>query len=327
MPTDVEVVKTSEISVLERWIQEMRARNVGDYTIKRYRAVIEPSLSFALDEGYPDPIDWDIIQVGSILDGIGRNSWKIRVMKLFLKWVGNDVLVKNRILHPKHQHLGRWLNQNDCQKLVTLAQTPLERVVIHFMMELGLRRTDLLRLRVLDIDFSCSRVNVRGKGFHDGKLRVLPFHPCSQEVIRSYLEYREYVFQVARQRSITQPEDPENLLVYERGGEVIGYKSTAIDNLIQRLASRLGFHFSSHDLRRTFGRNLYYATNRDIAVVSYALGHSDIRTTMKYLGLGYDDLQKGMVDMAKMWESQPHIAAEVVLKRRNGGPSNEPNSG
>ena len=55
-------------------------------------------------------------------------------------------------------------------------------------------------------------------------------------------------------------------------------------------------HFSSHSLRKTFGRAVYNNSeeNAEFALVklSELFNHSDIRTTRKYLGLRNEELME-----------------------------------
>ena len=50
--------------------------------------------------------------------------------------------------------------------------------------------------------------------------------------------------------------DPGNLLIYEKGENIHGYKKTAIDDILKGIGRGLGFDFSNHDLRRTCGRQM-----------------------------------------------------------------------
>ncbi|GAT63394.1 phage integrase family protein [Paludibacter jiangxiensis] len=55
-------------------------------------------------------------------------------------------------------------------------------------------------------------------------------------------------------------------------------------------------HFSSHSLRKTFGRAVYNnsGNNAEFALVklSELFNHSDVRTTRKYLGLRNEELME-----------------------------------
>jgi len=86
---------------------------------------------------------------------------------------------------------------------------------------------------------------------------------------------------------------PEALLIYERGGQLYAYKRSAIENILNDLGARVGFHISKHDLRRTCGR-MMYRSGASIEIIARIFGHSDTRTTMHYLGLDYEDMSGAM---------------------------------
>ncbi|HPD08928.1 MAG TPA: site-specific integrase, partial [Methanomassiliicoccales archaeon] len=62
---------------------------------------------------------------------------------------------------------------------------------------------------------------------------------------------------------------------------------------LDNLSKRIGVKFSNHDLRRTFGRRMF-RSGVPIEEISSILGHEEIKTTLKYLGLEHDDLTHAM---------------------------------
>ncbi|MFA6870363.1 MAG: tyrosine-type recombinase/integrase, partial [Methanomethylophilus sp.] len=54
------------------------------------------------------------------------------------------------------------------------------------------------------------------------------------------------------------------------------------------LCARSKVQFANHTLRRTFGRTLWLAKTR-VETIASILGHEDLRTTVKYLGIKLDD--------------------------------------
>ena len=63
--------------------------------------------------------------------------------------------------------------------------------------------------------------------------------------------------------------------------------------IIHIVRDRLGLTFTNHTLRRTFGRTMYH-TGAPIESISKILGHEDVVTTLKYLGINLDDMQAAM---------------------------------
>ena len=72
----------------------------------------------------------------------------------------------------------------------------------------------------------------------------------------------------------------------------------------------MGFHFSNHDLRRTFGRRLYHA-GVDVETISKFLGHESTVETLKYIGVNLDDMDRGM-DMLDKYDAKMGVNVKLT---------------
>lgn len=220
----------------------------------------------------------------------------IKILLGFLKWAGNTEIAKLRIsfgdTSPRNI---RWLTDEEATA-VRLNAVGIERIIVHCELDLGMRRVEVLRLKVSDFhrgrNDRNNQIYVHGKGRNGGKFRQISWHPRTDEVLEEYLRIRDSVIEKARKKN-PAVKIPENLLIYERGGKLFAYQKTAVDNFLKYLGERLGFEFSNHDLRRTCGRMMYRAgvTLEEIARI---FGHSDTRTTAHYIGLDFDDMNAAM---------------------------------
>ena len=64
----------------------------------------------------------------------------------------------------------------------------------------------------------------------------------------------------------------------------------------------LNGHIATHSLRKSFAQRLYDKTG-DIYMVQELLGHKNISTTQKYLGVNYADAKAAVESIALMTES------------------------
>ncbi|MGD9963622.1 MAG: site-specific integrase, partial [Thermoplasmata archaeon] len=196
----------------------------------------------------------------------------------------------------------------------------IERMVVHCELDLGLRRIEVLRLRVSD--FRPGRlctVRVLGKGRHGGKPREVHWHPDTAAELEGYLRLRDAVVAKAKAKN---PEVvvPDSLLVYERAGAVLPYKKSALDNVLAGLARRTGLDFTHHTLRRTCGRMMYRADPR-VQNIANILGHSDTKTTSLYLGLDLEDQSATMLKYAQYQKAAIIPESGIVgVSQENGGP-------
>ena len=148
---------------------------------------------------------------------------------------------------------------------------PLTALLVHFELDLCLRRIEIQRLRIRDVHEN--RLDVLGKGRLGGKPRTVSLVPGeSQEIIRRYLEYRQLRM---------GPASMEDRLV--------PYKRTALDNRLKALQGASGIRFlGHHTLRRTGGRLMWLA-KVPIETIASVMGHESTDMTLKYIGVNLSD--------------------------------------
>lgn len=222
----------------------------------------------------------------------------IKILLGFLRWAGNTEIAKLRIsfgdTSPKNI---RWLTDEEATA-VRLNAVGIEKIITHCELDLGMRRIEVLRLKVSD--FHSGRVRqiyIHGKGRNGGKYRQISWHPETARILDEYLSIRDKEIERARKKN-PAVKIPENLLIYERGGKLNAYQKTAVDNFLKNLGERLGFEFSNHDLRRTCGRMMYRA-GVHLEEIARIFGHSDTRTTAHYIGLDFEDMNAAMARYAQ----------------------------
>ncbi len=112
---------------------------------------------------------------------------------------------------------------------------------------------------------------------------------------------------------------PEELLIYEQGGELKPYHKTSIDDFLKGLGARVGVELSNHDLRRTCGRMMYRAEIR-IEAIARIFGHADTRTTIRYLGLDFEDMSSSMKQYAQYQNTVVPQMVQSEESQIKGGP-------
>ena len=83
-----------------------------------------------------------------------------------------------------------------------------------------------------------------------------------------------------------------------------GYKGKAlgarqVNNIIKELFAKAGCvgQFSSHSLRKTFAEQCRRIFRGDILKIQKALGHSDIRNTIRYLSYNEEEILEGIASI------------------------------
>ena len=142
-----------------------------------------------------------------------------------------------------------------------------DNAMLELMYASGLRVSELVGLRPLDIDLQRGVVRVFGKG---RKERLVPVHARALAVMERYL--REV-------RPEFMPQDSHVFL--NRSG--VGLTRQAVWKLIRRYAQQAGIarDISPHTMRHTFATHLLEG-GADLRTVQMLLGHSDLAATELY---------------------------------------------
>jgi len=170
----------------------------------------------------------------------------------------------------------------------------------------GLRLSELVRLRIQDIDLDRGTVTVRGGKGDKDRCTVLP--KSLRQEITAQIETARQLWQADRQASLAGVHIPRALARKFRNASttfewfwLFPAKQTSIDpengqkrrhhllgsvynDAIKRAASALGIHkrVTSHALRHSFATHLL-ENGADLRTIQEILGHEDITTTEIYL--------------------------------------------
>jgi len=159
--------------------------------------------------------------------------------------------------------------------------TPLglrDRTMLELMYASGLRVSELVTLKTVEVGLNEGVVRVMGKG---SKERLVPFGEVAQAWIERYLRDARPVLLGARVA--------DALFVTARGD---GMTRQQFWNIIKRHAQQADVraHLSPHTLRHAFATHLLNH-GADLRVVQLLLGHSDISTTQIYTHVARERLK------------------------------------
>lgn len=149
------------------------------------------------------------------------------------------------------------------------------RAIILLLLDCGLRASELVNLKIYDVDKRNGQVKVIGKG---SKERLLPYSPQTGQALWRYLatrgeaSLREFVF------------------VTSRGG-ALGRDD--LQKIIARIGERAGVAGAHpHRFRHTFSIN-YLRNGGNVYSLQLMLGHTTLKMCQHYLRLAQCDLQAG----------------------------------
>lgn len=142
-------------------------------------------------------------------------------------------------------------------------------LIISLFIYTGVRRNELLSLRIQDVDFESKILFVNGKTSKGKKDRQIPIHPSLFNLIKSYLNMRK---QIGNQS--------DALIVSVRSHKA--FTVHGLKHWVERYRRLSGVHFHVHQARHAFACALA-REKAGISSIMKVLGHSTIRTTELYL--------------------------------------------
>ncbi len=201
-----------------------------------------------------------------------------QALRQFLRWSENPIAADRSLWRlpsgaPVHR---RWLTREQFVSLYRGAQGA-ERIIVALEGFAGLRRVEVLRLRVKDILLDERSIRILGKGRYGGKWRNIPLQGEVERLLRSWVRSK-------------RPDEP-----------VVPLSRSGADAALQRAVRRSGLRqagvrVSHHDLRRTFGR-LANASGMSLVSLQGVYGHASPALSAHYIGLDYDEMRSALARM------------------------------
>ena len=153
------------------------------------------------------------------------------------------------------------------------------RIILTLLYSSGLRISELLNLKLNDIDFKTRTMRIRGKGDKD---RIVLFDQDALDLLNDYNTLR----------------DPSNdFLIYNKNGNKLS--SRYVEILIKKYAERAGIKkkVTPHVLRHSFATHLL-KHGVDIRIIQQLLGHASLSTTQIYTSVDMETV-KDIYDKAR----------------------------
>jgi len=180
--------------------------------------------------------------------------------------------------YPKvRRKLPNILSREEVARLIEASSSLFQRALLMVLYGTGMRRAEIARLKIADIDSQRMIIHVvDGKGHKD---RDLPLSPALLETLRAYwrwLKPRTYLFPSRLHRDCEQP----------ISDKVIWLACT-------NAAKKAGIRKKSnpHLIRHSWATHLLEA-GTDLRTIQLLLGHEDLEVTARYLHLSQQHLQQ-----------------------------------
>lgn len=206
-----------------------------------------------------------------------------------IKFYFEQVLKKERFFYdiPRPQRpvlLPKVIGEGSVAKLLTAAGNPKHKLLLSLCYGMGLRVSEVCRLKLTDIDSDRMQVRIEaGKGNKD---RYVNLPACILGDMRSY--YKNY-------------KPKEYLFEGQYGG---AYSKRSAQAIFKQCLTKAGIHkaVGIHSLRHSFATHLL-EQGTDISIIQKLLGHEDIKTTLRYVHVSKKDLAKVESPLDKLMRS------------------------
>lgn len=142
-------------------------------------------------------------------------------------------------------------------------------VIIYLFLYTGIRRGELLGLKIQDVNFANKALFVNGRTSKSKKSRYVPLHFTLLTNLKSYLRIRKSMYLQCDALIVSTKEDK-------------GLTEYGLKHWVKKYNRLSGVRFHLHQFRHTFACNLAKG-NADLISIKNLLGHSSTRMTEQYL--------------------------------------------
>ena len=255
--------------------QELRVRNYSERTVCSYITSISQLSIFYKTS--PDKITRDQVKsyayhlIHSKDASVSRINQLISAWKIFQVDVLGNQWEEFRLKRPRREKkIPQVLSQEEALALIGVLSNMKHRMVLTLAYVTGIRRAELLNLKLKDVDSSRGVIRIiQGKGNKSREVPVPKILICHLREYYKYYRPRTYLFE-------GMPGKP--------------YSATSMHNIIKKAAkkARIKKEVSPHILRHSFATHML-DKGINLKRLQMILGHSALRTTSIYLHLSNPD--------------------------------------
>lgn len=231
--------------------------------------------------------EWVVILMsnGTAASTVNR---KLSTLKSFYKFLAREKLVSSNpvegVTAPKTgKKLPVFLSEENMERLEFAGgfedsfEGYRDRLILEMIYQTGIRRSELIGLKISDIDLKRRELKVLGKG---NKERIIPFETGLRRLIEDYI--------CVRNSELIS--DSEYLFVTAKGAQVY-------DKLVYRVVKKYlstvttQSKRSPHVLRHTFATHLLN-NGAELEAIKELLGHANLSATQVYTHNSFEKLKK-----------------------------------
>lgn len=208
-------------------------------------------------------------------------SRRVSTLRTFYNYLVDKNIVENNVFHnvknPKlEKKLPNYLNYNEMEELlesidISTSEGLKRRLLIEMFYSTGCRVSEMINVKISDIDFTNKTIRIMGKG---SKERIVYFGDYASKYLENYLS------KVKCDKYLFTTKNGEKLTVNE------------VEQIVKDIMKHISIktHVTPHTLRHTFATHLLN-NGADIRTVQELLGHANLSTTGIYTHVSSDRLK------------------------------------
>lgn len=267
---------SAKIESFTRWL---RSKRYSENTIKTYTEALRVFLQFFSYKELDEIDNEDIITFNDeyiLKKGLSASyqNQMVNAVKLFFQTVQNKRLDIEKIHRPKKSKtLPNVLSKEEVKAILEVHGNIKHRAMLSLIYACGLRRGELLHMKISDIDSKRNIVIIRqSKGKKD---RIVPLSQRILEMLRDY-------FRACK---------PKYWLFEGQAGEQ--YSEKSLQSVLKQALKKAGIRkpVSLHWLRHSYATHLL-ESGTDLRYIQELLGHNSSKTTEIYTHVSTKNLQQ-----------------------------------
>ena len=252
----------------EIYLEKLKLKKYANNTIKTYVNCFEKFINFHQTKEIDALDERDIRRYQSYL--IDKNystsyiNQSINSIKFYYEVVHNMPNRFYQLDRPiKEKKLPTVLSVNEVKKLIEATNNLKHRCIVSMLYSAGLRRCELLNLKLNDIDSDRMLIHIKDSKRNKDRYSILS-HTLLKELREYFIQYRpkEFLFE---------------------GNDGSSYSPTSVAKIVKQasIKAKIFKNVTPHTLRHTFATHLL-ESGTDLRHIQTLLGHSSSKTTEIY---------------------------------------------
>lgn len=265
-----------DIVKYKRW---MEANRYPESTVNTYSSMMERFLKFSSPKEADDCTSDDLIKIINeyILPGGYSQSFQNQMISAVKKFYSHICLIAidpGKVTRPVPRYrLPNVMSKEEVKKLLNSLTNEKHRLMLSLIYACGLRRSELLQLKLEDVERGRKLLHIReAKGFKD---RLVPVSDKTIELIDCYLS------RYKPQKYLFEGQWPKEM-----------YSATSLERVFIHACEMAGIKkkITLHSLRHSYATHLL-ESGTDLRFIQELLGHKSSKTTQIYTHVSTKSIQ------------------------------------